>query len=259
MLNALNIIPTPKKEWFTTWFDSPYYHILYKRRDDREAHAFIDRLEHHLGFNYDHDRILDLACGRGRHAIYLSKKGLDVVGIDLSPANIQFAKRFEHSGLEFVVHDMRELFCENKFDYILNLFTSFGYSDKVSENQSIISNASIALKKDGRLIIDFLNPGKIIKNLVPFELIVIDEIIFKISRCLTSSGFLEKDIKIKDKDEVFFFQERVMAISQAAFLEYFQKADLEVLDVFGDYNLNEYHEENSDRMIFIVQKNKNAF
>ncbi|MCZ6900895.1 MAG: methyltransferase domain-containing protein, partial [Bacteroidetes bacterium] len=98
-----------KKEWFGEWFDSPYYHILYKHRDHEEARAFIDRLN--IFFQWaTSDKILDLACGKGRHSIYLNKQGLDVVGLDLSAENVKAAKTHENSRLHFYVHDMREVF-----------------------------------------------------------------------------------------------------------------------------------------------------
>ena len=79
-------------------------------------------------------RILDIACGRGRHSIYLNKKGYDVIGIDLSESNIRHAKDFENEHLHFFVHDMRHLFYINYFDIAFNLFTSFGYFETRKEH-----------------------------------------------------------------------------------------------------------------------------
>ena len=64
----------PHKKWFENWFDSPYYHILYQNRNDDEAKFFIDNLCAYLKPSLN-DTLLDVACGRGRHAIYLNKKG----------------------------------------------------------------------------------------------------------------------------------------------------------------------------------------
>ncbi|MFB6258319.1 MAG: cyclopropane-fatty-acyl-phospholipid synthase family protein, partial [Flavobacteriales bacterium] len=71
-----------EKGWYETWFDSPYYHILYKDRDEEEAAFFVDRLMERLRAEKG-DRILDLACGKGRHAVQLHRKGFDVTGVDL--------------------------------------------------------------------------------------------------------------------------------------------------------------------------------
>src|ERR1700751_1194972 len=113
-------------QWFECWFDSPYYHLLYGTRDEKEASFFLDNLLHHIKLK-EHARCWDLNCGKGRHSIYLHKKGFDVIGTDLSEKSIDHAKKFESETLHFYKHDMRSLFYSNYFDAVFNLFTSFGY------------------------------------------------------------------------------------------------------------------------------------
>ena len=245
---------TNKKEWFGEWFDSPYYHILYKHRDHEEARAFIDKLAHYFRFDPSH-KILDLACGKGRHAIYLNEKGYDVVGIDLSEQNIAHARQYGNERLHFYIHDMREVFREGEFDFILNMFTSFGYFETQAENEKAICAAAKALKKGGVLLIDFLNPYKVIHHLVPCEEKVVDGIAFSIGKRV-SNGYILKDVKFSHEGKDYAFQERVKAIRRVEFLQYFEQAHLEVVAVFGDYGLNPYDKDGSDRMIFVAKKNK---
>ena len=84
---------TNKKKWFESWFDTPYYHLLYKHRDDKEAHKFIKNLMQFLKIDKDQN-ILDLACGKGRHSIFLNKLGYRVTGVDLSSQNILQAQKY---------------------------------------------------------------------------------------------------------------------------------------------------------------------
>ena len=98
--------------WFINWFDSPYYHLLYKNRDEKEAQVFIDDLMQYLQIPQG-SKLIDIACGKGRHAIYFNKKGMDVVGVDLSSNSISYAKEHENSTLQFEVHDMREVYKEH--------------------------------------------------------------------------------------------------------------------------------------------------
>ena len=240
------------KEWFGEWFDSPYYHVLYKHRDMKEAEAFIDELIAYFQFS-ENDLIQDLACGKGRHAIYLNKKGINVEGLDLSPQNITFAKHFENKRLKFHVHDMRFPWKGERVDYILNLFTSFGYFETKGENQQAISAITEGLKKGGKLLIDFLNPYTVINNLVPEEIKKINGIDFHIQKFLHGE-YIVKDIKFEDNGVRYEFQERVKAIRRVKFLEYFDHANLELIDIFGDYKLNAYIAEKSDRMIFVLRK-----
>ncbi len=80
------------KNWFAKWFDTKYYHILYKDRDYQEARMFIDNITSYLNLP-EKAKVLDLACGKGRHSIYLNKLGFDVVGADLSENSINEAKK----------------------------------------------------------------------------------------------------------------------------------------------------------------------
>lgn len=240
------------REWFGEWFNSPYYHILYKHRDFEEARLFINNLENILHFK-PNQKVLDLACGKGRHAIFLNEKGLNAIGVDLSPQNIREAKKQENENLHFYVHDMREVFRISEFDYIFNLFTSFGYFETEEENENAISATATAMKKGGYFIIDFLNPTLVINNMVVSETLTIDNIRFTISR-RHNAGFIFKDIEFEAEGKNYFFQERVQAIFKEHFLEYFKKAGLTLKKTFGDYNLSPFDEIDSPRMIFLLQK-----
>ena len=110
-------------EWFECWFDTPYYHTLYKNRDFSEAELFIDRLIELLQPEKA-NRFLDLGCGKGRHSIYLNKKGFDITGVDLSEKSIACAKLSENTQLHFYRHDMRKLFRTNYFDVVVKMQVS---------------------------------------------------------------------------------------------------------------------------------------
>ena len=84
--------------WFADWFNSPYYHILYENRNEIEAQHFIDNLIIHLEIKKK-SRLIDIACGKGRHATYFNNLGFDVVGLDLSENSIAIAKQNENKRL----------------------------------------------------------------------------------------------------------------------------------------------------------------
>lgn len=238
--------------WFATWFDSSYYHLLYQHRDDSEAQFFMDNLVQHLNVPKKAS-ILDLACGKGRHSIYLADKGFDVVGVDLSPESIEHARQFEHEQLHFDTHDMRAPLTVGPFDYIFNLFTSFGYFPTEEEHIQTLEEMKKGLKStDSILVIDFFNAYKVIQQLVLSEEKTLSEITFKINRRV-ENGYILKDIRFEDKGEQFHFQEKVRAFTLEDFKGFFEQVGLELLDTFGGFDLSNYDPQQSDRLILIAK------
>ena len=237
--------------WFTNWFDSKYYHILYKNRDINEAKFFIENLITKLDLK--DKKILDLACGKGRHARLFNELGFNVVGIDLSLNSINEAKIFENKTLKFFQLDMRNQFANEEFNIVTNLFTSFGYFDDLEDEQKTFNSINKALKKDGLLIIDFLNSQKTITNLVAEECKEIDGVSFKIKRLL-KDNYLLKNILISDKDQKYQFQEKVHALNLEGFTKLIHNTGMEVVNIFGNYKLEHFEPSKSDRLIIIAKK-----
>lgn len=240
-----------KKEWFENWFDTKYYHILYQNRNDDEAHFFMNNLVKHLGVK-PNAVVLDLACGKGRHSIFLNEKGLDVTGLDLSRESIEYAKQFENDSLHFDVHDMRKVY-PKQFDYVFNLFTSFGYFENERENQDAINAMKKMLKKDGVLVIDFLNAHKTIADLVAKEEKILDGITFHITKNVVD-GFIVKTITFEDEGKQFSYQERVKALTLNHFKTFFEQAGLVLKETFGNINLEKYQAETSKRLIMVLEQ-----
>ncbi|MGF1533712.1 MAG: SAM-dependent methyltransferase [Bernardetiaceae bacterium] len=245
-------MPTTTDAWFAQWFDSPYYHLLYRHRDYAEAQFFMQNLIRALPLTPE-QAILDLACGKGRHAIYLNAQGLSVTGLDLSPQNIAHARQHENDRLRFAVHDMREQYCEGCFDVILNLFTSFGYFDSASENLQAIRAAAAALRLGGLFLIDFLNPDRVLGRLVPEEVQVHEGVRFGIRRQI-EEGYIVKTIAIEDGAEHLNFQERVRAITRDDFVNDFAAAGLAIQELWGDYQLQPFASQHSERLIVLGKK-----
>ena len=244
-------MPQPQ-EWFSTWFDSPHYHILYSNRNYREAEAFLSKLIAHL-HPKPNAEILDLACGKGRHAIYLNQQGYKVTGIDLAPQSIAAAKAFENEKLHFEVHDMREVYKPNYFDFVLNLFTSFGYFASETENVVALKAIAESVKPGGKLVIDFLNAEKVVANLVPQETKTLEGVTFHITRHMEGK-LIVKTIEFEAEGRQYHFQEKVWALTAEDFKEYFRITDLRLHECFGSYQLEPYDAKTSDRLIFILKK-----
>ena len=238
------------KDWFTDWFNTPYYHILYNNRNDSDAQLFIKNITSFLKLK-DGSHIADLPCGKGRHSIYLNSLGYKVTGGDLSENSINYAKEFENDSLKFEIWDMRDSL-ENTYDAIFNLFTSFGYFDDDKEDIKILNSIKSGLNKDGVFVFDFLNANKVKVNLVELETKVIENITFNIKREI-KDGFILKHISFSANDKDHFYTERVKYLDLPKMISYFKKVGFMLVEVFGDYNLSTFDENTSDRLILIAK------
>ncbi|MFM7672563.1 MAG: class I SAM-dependent methyltransferase [Bacteroidota bacterium] len=240
--------------WFESWFNSPYYHLLYKDRDEEEAKAFIERLTRHLHLPKQ-ARILDLACGKGRHSISLADLGYQVLGIDIAPENIAYANNWARPGLTFAVHDMRQPLSQEPFGAVLNLFTSFGYFDREEEHQAALQTMALALTEDGKLVIDYLNIDQVIAQLVNREVREIEGIQFQIERRL-NGNFLRKEIRVIDPSvqHPLVFSEQVAMFRLQDFEKLLDRAGLVVRETAGNYQLEEYDALQSPRLILICTR-----
>jgi SAM-dependent methyltransferase len=238
------------QHWYASWFDSPFYHILYKDRDDTEAQHFMDNLTNYLNIP-ENGAILDLACGKGRHSIYLNSLEYNVTGVDLSENSIEYAKRFENKTLNFEVHDMCQPY-KKQFDAVFNLFTSFGYFENEEDNLSTIKAIRADLNESGFGVIDFLNSTQVINNLVNENVKTVEGIDFYQKRSVID-GYIVKDISFTADGKDYKFQERVRAFTLEDFEALFAKAGVYLLDVFGDYKLKRYDPKTSERLVMIFK------
>ncbi len=241
-----------KEEWFESWFDTDYYHVLYRNRNTEEAALFIDRLFEHFHPEKG-SKLIDIACGKGRHARHMNEKGFDTTGIDLSSASINYAKQYENESLHFFRHDMRKTFRHEAFDYAFNLFTSFGYFQTRQEHVSALSAFNDSLKPGGLLILDFFNSTKIIQELRPLEIKEEKGIVFTISKEL-KDGKIIKTIEFEDNEEKHKYLEKVFAFTLKDFEIMMEQSNFKIIDKFGDYNFHDFNEKKSSRLILICQK-----
>lgn len=244
----------PDKAWYKDWFNSSYYHLLYKHRNTQEANDFISRLMAHL-HSPKQARILDVACGKGRHSKVLANMGFDVTGIDLAIASIEEAKKSEHELLHFFQHDMRLPFWINYFDFAFNFFTSFGYFKTQREHNNTIRTIAQSLQTNGIFVIDYLNVHYAEDQLTASETRKVDDVCFHITRWHTETHFF-KQIQIEENGNLYkhLFTEKVAKFSLGDFTDMLAYQHMQVQEVFGDYQLAHYDVNKSPRMIIVAKK-----
>jgi len=247
-----------KKNWYEEWFSSKLYQELYQHRNDEDARQIINLLQRSIPID-TRSKVLDIACGAGRHSLELARRGFEVTGLDLSKFLISEAKKNLKNAKEknlhvkFFIKDMRNFNFRNSFDIAVNIFTSFGYFENDRENFRVIENVSRSLKKKGYFLFDFLNKSYLEKNLVTFSKKKIGQHVMKQKRRI-ENGFVKKDILIESKDKILRFEEMLKLYSAAEFKTAFKSYGLVIKNLFGDYYGNKFLENKSQRLIVIAQK-----
>ena len=252
----LPIMITPN--WFEDWFNSPYYHQLYKHRDEEEAEMFLQALIAHL-----HPpagvRMIDWACGKGRHCKVLHDMGFDVTGVDLSEASIREAVQDENEQLHFYRHDMRNPFRINYYDYAFNMFTSFGYFLTRREHDSAIRSMAVGLRKGGTLVMDYINVkkagGELPQSYLQQESA---ELVFQIAKW-QDEHHIFKQIQVADAPGGtlrHLFTERVAKFTLHDFSDMMSFQGLQIREVVGDYHLRPFDAATSPRLIIVADKIK---
>ena len=238
------------KDWFTEWFNTSYYHILYKNRNDSDAQLFMQNITAFLNLKKG-AHIADLPCGKGRHSIYLNSLGYKVTGGDLSENSILHAKQFENENLNFEVWDMRDPI-DHTYDAIFNLFTSFGYFEDDRDDIKVLRNIKKGLNKNGLFVFDFLNATKLEATLVKEETKIVEEITFNIRREI-KNGFILKHITFTEVNTAHSYTERVKYLDLSKMTSYLNKVGFQLVAIFGDYNLTTFEKNTSDRLILVAK------
>src|SRR5436190_11294354 len=153
-------------EWFEEWFGEEYLQ-LYPHRDAAEADRAVGLIGERIGLEPGW-RVLDVACGAGRHARAFEEARARCIGLDLSAALLRVAHQVTTAPL--VRADMRALpIRPRSMDLTVNLFTSFGYFDRDAEHAAALGEMVGTLRPGGWFVIDFLNAPAVRAQLVPRE------------------------------------------------------------------------------------------
>jgi len=242
-------------EWFKDWFDTEEYLIVYRNRNEKEAIKLVDLILNNTDISAG-AKVLDMACGTGRHSILFAKKGFEVTAIDLSQNLLSIAKRSaleEKVRIQFIRSDIRHFTLMNDFSLAVNLFTSFGYFETDDENSKIIKNAYEHLTHKGYFVIDFLNRRFIENNLVAETNVEYKD------RYISQKRRIEKDrvikqIAIRKNETEKIYHESVKMYSKVELTNIISTAGFNIKAFFGDYSGNDFNIETSPRIIIIAQK-----
>jgi ubiquinone/menaquinone biosynthesis C-methylase UbiE len=239
--------------WYQESFGNDYL-LVYKHRDMQGAYTEVKKMVNWLKLKQG-SRLLDLCCGMGRQSLALSELGYTVTGVDLSKVLLQEAiKLGVEEQVTWIHGDMRDVPLSEPFDAVVNLFTSFGYFDEDEQNEKVLHEMHRLLKKEGRFIVDFLNPVYVKANLVAQSEREEEDLTIRETRTI-EDGCVRKRIVITQEGEPDrHYLEQVKLYERPEFEAMLAKAGLHIDHVYGDYEGQAYSPETSSRMIFVGHK-----
>ena len=149
------------RDWTVGYFDEMYLE-LFGFPDDARSDFEVAALRKVL--RDPPARVLDAACGVGRHSVRLAAAGYEVVGLDSSELFLERATRTAATagvGVEFVHADLRTMAYQSRFDVVLNLLTAWGYYDN-DENQQALQSMADALRPGGRFVLEIAHRDSLV-------------------------------------------------------------------------------------------------
>ena len=244
-----------KSDWFKDWFNTKEYLNVYQHRNENDAESHINLILNNIQITNNAD-VLDMACGAGRHSILLARKNYRVAAVDLSENLLSIAKeqaKKEKLIINFINSDIRDFGSSQKFNLIINLFTSFGYFETDEENYSVLRKAYNLLIKDGFFVLDYFNSEFLTNNLIEFSKddLADGEIIQE--RKILNKRVIKK-ITINKNGSHEEFEESVRMYTKDELTNELTKIGFDIYKTFGDFLGNKFEQFTSPRLIFICKK-----
>jgi 2-polyprenyl-3-methyl-5-hydroxy-6-metoxy-1,4-benzoquinol methylase len=244
-----------KSEWFKDWFNTQEYLNVYQHHNEQDAEVHIILILENVEIKSG-AKILDMACGAGRHALILTRKGFNVTAVDLSENLIAIAEqsaRNENLKINFVESDIRKFETNDKFNLVINLFTSFGYFETDAENFTVLQKAYDLLEDNGFLVLDFFNSNYLQQNLVEFSEENLGGAEIHQYRKIKDNRVTKK-IVITKNGNLCTYEESVRMFTKAELVNAIQNIGFDIYKTFGDFLGNEFDILNSPRLIMICKK-----
>ena len=241
-------------EWFRKWFASDEYLKVYSHRNEEDANNLLNLVLNNIPQKENY-KVLDAACGAGRHSLPLALKGFDVTGFDLSKTLLKVAKINSAEldlDIKYVCSDIRYVNFNAKFDLILNMFTSFGYFENDAENFMFFENAREFLNIDGIFVLDYFNKNYLENNVIPYSERVTEGRLIRENREI-KNGKIIKKIKIQNNDKLYEYYESVKLYSRDEIVNVFNKLGYKLINEFGNYLGHNFNYDLSERVILFFK------
>lgn len=248
-------------QWFETWFNDTYAKV-YRHRNELEAKRAVEFIAKYFPLTKSplakNARVLDIACGSGRHLNFLAEYFEQPLGLDLSSSSLRRAQEFlsqQGAHCSLLQADMRALpLLSGTFDLICNFFNSFGYFASDEVNLQVLSEWRRCLKPGGILSIDYLNKTALISNLVANSQRQVEELTIEERRELSPDRMqLRKQIIVRSATSEETYEENLRLYDLEDWKALSHSAGLELFDYYGDFDASAWESETSPRLIMFFR------
>lgn len=211
------------------------------------------------------ERVLDLACGYGRHSLELARRGYDVVGVDITPEFIEDAKESaakENLRVDFVCCDIRDIDYKTCFDVVLNMADgAIGYLESDEENHKVFEANAKALKPKGKILISVCSGEHALMHL-PKKMWEIGEKSISLaqfdydekSKRMLYGGFSVPLGEVANPPKEIKAHSSIRLYSYKEITDILDKLDIDTQICFGDYDTNIPHNHKHMQMVITAQK-----
>ena len=261
MVESLDCSETNESpQWFETWFNHPLYLEVYSHRDQDEAARCIHTILSVSGLELKDPAsisVLDIACGAGRHAHELARLGYCVTGNDLSPFLLEEARKEAANcrlQLDLTCCDMRHIPGNERFDLIVQLFTSFGYFDSKEDDRMVLSKVYSTLKNGGWYVLDLINPVQLAGNLVTETRRTVGNLSLLEQRAFHEDKITKTITISPPAGEKLTFSESVRLYSKKEIYALLKDEGFTVTGIVGNYQGDPFTENDSPRMMIFCRK-----
>lgn len=248
----------PDEPWYVRRFDATYLET-YGHRDAAEAEAAVQHLLVPLGLGGR--RVLDLACGAGRHVRELERHGARAAGVDLSAPLLEAARASGiRASLGWVRADMQRLpFVDASFDIVISMFTSFGYFDSADQDRAVLREVGRVTAAGGTFVLDVLNAARVRRALERETQRRIGDCDVRERRRLEAAGdIVVKEIELRRGDQVHRYRERVRLWDGPPLSQALTACGFEVVHTWGGYHGEVFDAAASERRIVRARRRSGA-
>lgn len=228
--------------WYKDWFNTDAYDLVYRNRNEAEALRLVELILETCRPGSG-ARILDVGCGRGRHAMAFAERGFDVTGVDLAQRALEIARQSAADrglSIRFEQGDMRDVLAPAAFDVVVNLFTAFGYFTAYDEHLRVVSALRSAARPGAWVVQDFMNADLVRRTFIPEDERMIEDVHVHQKRHVEpGNGAFDricKEITLTWNGDAHTFHESVALIGLDDFRGLYEEAGLTLEHVYGSYD-----------------------